>query len=34
MREKEYTLGSIISVFVIINTIALLIAALGYQATL
>jgi hypothetical protein len=33
MKEKEYTLGSIISVFVIFNVLALVIAAIGYLGT-
>ncbi len=34
MQEKEYTLGNIISVFVIINLFALIVAGIGYLGSL
>lgn len=34
MKEKEYTLGNIISVFIFFNAVAMIIAAIGYQGTL
>ncbi len=34
MKEKEYTLGNIISVFAFFNVCALIIAALGYLGSM